>query len=542
MIDINESVMQFLLAFVVVGPLIGAAAALLPAPPGLKGKSPEQAVLRHGVTVTGAVLIAAIALALGFDHDQPSKMQASTDISWIPALDVRIHLGIDGISLPLLVLTALLTFLCALYSYFKLPAGPSPKAFVSLLLVLESGTLATFAVLDLLLFFLAFEMVLIPMYFLIARWGGEQRTQAAWKFILYTLLGSVVMLLGLLLIGIRAGTFDMVALATDNRPELTTSVQVIAVLAIGIGLAVKTPMWPLHSWLPDAHTAAPTVGSVLLAGVLLKMGTYGFVRILLPIAPDGFRIFAPYLAAFAVVGIIYGSLACLALAKQGAKGDLKRLIAYSSVGHMGFVLLGIATMTPTGVNGALFANIAHGLITGLLFFLVGALKDRTGTTDLDSLSLPSPDYRPSTSGSAAPNQSQTGAALYGKAPRLGGLLAFGAVASLGLPGLAGFWGEMLALFGAFEPADDLNRPAFLTFMTIAAFGTLLTAAYMLIVVRRVCMGAAPQEGSRLADVQTYEFAAWTPLVALTVLAGLWPAALLGLTDPAVQQLLAGGTR
>ncbi|MDX3516325.1 NADH-quinone oxidoreductase subunit M [Streptomyces scabiei] len=545
MIDINESVMQVLLALIVVGPLLGAAAALLPAPPGLKGKSPEQAVLRHGVTVTGVVLIAAIVLALGFDHDQPSKMQASTDISWIPALDVRLHLGIDGISLPLLVLTALLTFLCALYSCFKLPTGPSPKAFVALVLVLESGTLATFAVLDLLLFFLAFETVLIPMYFLIARWGGEQRTQAAWKFILYTLLGSVVMLLGLLLIGIRAGTFDMVALATDSYPELTTSVQVIAALSIGIGLAVKTPMWPLHSWLPDAHTAAPTVGSVLLAGVLLKMGTYGFVRILLPITPDGFRTFAPYLAAFAVVGIIYGSLACLALARPGAKGDLKRLIAYSSVGHMGFVLLGIATMTPTGVNGALFANIAHGLITGLLFFLVGALKDRTGTTDLDTLALPSPGHRPSTSGSAARNQVQTGAALYGRAPRLGGLLAFAAVASLGLPGLAGFWGEMLALFGAFEPAEGLSRPAFLTFMTIAAFGTLLTAAYLLIVVRRVCMGAAPeqpQEGMRLADVQPYEFAAWTPLVALTVLAGLWPAALLGLTDPAVQQLLAGGTR
>ncbi|MER6417579.1 NADH-quinone oxidoreductase subunit M [Streptomyces sp. NPDC001137] len=524
MIDINESVMQFLLAFVVVGPLLGAVAALLPAPPGLKGKSPEQAVLRHGVTVTGVVLIAAVVLALGFDHDHPSKMQATTDISWIPALDVRIHLGIDGISLPLLVLTALLTFLCALYTYFKMPAGPTPKAFVALLLVLESGTLASFAVLDLLLFFLAFEMVLIPMYFLIARWGGEGRTQAAWRFILYTLLGSVVMLLGLLLIGIKAGTFDMVALATDNGRSLTASVQVIAVLAIGIGLAVKTPMWPLHSWLPDAHTAAPTVGSVLLAGVLLKMGTYGFVRILLPIAPDGFHTFAPYLAAFAVVGIIYGSLACLALAKQGAKGDLKRLIAYSSVGHMGFVLLGISTMTPTGVNGALFANIAHGLITGLLFFLVGALKDRTGTTDLDTLA------------------EETGAALYGKAPRLGGLLAFGAVASLGLPGLAGFWGEMLALFGAFKPAGDLSRPAFLTFMAIAAFGTLLTAAYMLVVVRRVCMGAVPQEAPQLADVHTYEFAAWIPLVALTVAAGLWPKALLGLTDPAVQQLLSGGTR
>ncbi|MFF5451134.1 NuoM family protein [Streptomyces sp. NPDC012950] len=517
--------MQFLLAVIVAGPLLGAAAALLPAPPGLKGKSPDQAVLRHGVTVTGVILLVAIALALGFDHDHPSRMQATTDISWIRALDVRIHLGVDGISLPLLVLTALLSFLCALHSYFKTPSGPSPKAFVALLLVLESGTLATFAVLDLVLFFLAFETVLIPMYFLIARWGGEDRRAAAWKFVLYTLLGSVVMLLGLLLIGVKAGTFDMVALATDNGRGLTTSVQVIAVLAIGIGLAVKTPMWPLHSWLPDAHTAAPTVGSVLLAGVLLKMGTYGFVRIVLSIAPDGMRTFAPYLAAFAVAGIVYGSLVCLALARPGAKGDLKRLIAYSSVGHMGFVLLGIATMTPTGVNGALFANVAHGLVTGLLFFLVGAVKDRYGTADLDTLA------------------GATGAALYGRAPRLGALLAFAAVASLGLPGLAGFWGEMLALFGAFDPAEGLSRPAFLAFTAIGAFGTLLTAAYLLIVVRRVCMGGPRPAGETpIADVQGYEFAAWTPLVALTVLAGLWPAVLLGLTDPAVQKLLAGGTQ
>ncbi|MFE5791992.1 NuoM family protein [Streptomyces sp. NPDC056503] len=525
MIDISESVMQFLLAFTVVAPLLGAAAALLPAPPGLKGKSPDQAVLRHGVTVTGAILLAAVVLALGFDHDHPSRMQATTDISWIKALDVRIHLGVDGISLPLLVLTALLTFLCALYSYFKPPTGPSPKAFVALLLVLEAGTLATFAVLDLVLFFLAFEMVLVPMYFLIARWGGEGRRAAAGKFILYTLLGSVVMLLGLLLVGIKGGTFDMVALATDNGRGLTTSVQVTAVLAIGVGLAVKTPMWPLHSWLPDAHTAAPTVGSVLLAGVLLKMGTYGFVRIALPIAPEGMHTLAPYLAAFAAAGIVYGSLACLALARPGAKGDLKRLIAYSSVGHMGFVLLGIATLTPTGVNGALFANIAHGLITGLLFFLVGALKDRYGTADLDTLA------------------GATGAALYGRAPRLGALLAFAAVASLGLPGLAGFWGEMLALFAAFEPAEGLSRPAYLVFMALGGLGTLLTAAYLLIVVRRVCMGGPrPADEPELADVQAYELAAWTPLVALTVLAGLWPAALLGLTDPAVQQLLAGGTQ
>lgn len=563
MIDISPSVMQVLLALAVVGPLVGAVAALLPAPPGLKGRDPDQAVLRHGVTVTGAILLVTLVLAAGFDRDHASTMQATTDIGWIPALDVRIHLGIDGISLPLVVLTALLTFLCALYSYFKMPAGPSPKAFVALILLLESGTLATFAVLDLLLFFLAFEMVLIPMYFLIARWGGEGKQAAASKFVLYTVLGSVVMLLGLLLVGLSGGTFDMVALATDNGRGLSTSVQVIAVLAIGIGLAVKTPMWPLHSWLPDAHTAAPTVGSVLLAGVMLKMGTYGFVRVLLPVAPEGMHTFAPYLGALAVAGIVYGSLACLALARPGAKGDLKRLIAYSSVGHMGFVLLGIASMTPTGVNGALFANIAHGLITGLLFFLVGAVKDRHGTADLDTLA------------------GATGAALYGRAPRLGALLAFAAVASLGLPGLAGFWGEMLTLFGAFDPAGGLSRPAFWTFTAIGAFGTLLTAAYMLVVVRRVCMGEPPARPSggtglgtthqepaapvgtkaptgttatavatltadeaattaEIADVRPYEFAAWTPLVALTVLAGLWPAVLLGLTDPAVQKLLAGG--
>lgn len=571
---LNENALQLLLLAVIALPLIGAVAALLPAPPGLRGSSPEQAVLRHGVTVTGVVLLATTALAVGFDHDRPGTMQAESDISWIPALGIRLHFGIDGISLPLLVLTALLTFLCALYSYFVPPpeGAPSAKGLVALLLVLETGVMATFTALDLVVFFLAFEMVLIPMYFLIARWGGAERAAAAWKFVLYTLLGSLVMLLGLLLIGLQGGTFDMVTLATDNGASLSRSTQLVAVLAIGVGLAVKTPMWPLHSWLPDAHTAAPTVGSVLLAGVLLKMGTYGLVRIVLPIAPEGAHHFAPYLGAFAVVGILYGSLACLALVRSGSGGDLKRLIAYSSVGHMGFVLLGIATLTRTGVNGALFANIAHGLITGLLFFLVGGLKERTGSTDLDRISA------------------ANGAALYGRAPRLGALLAFAAVASLGLPGLAGFWGEMLALLGAYHPADGLSRPTYLAFMALAAFGTLLTAAYLLLMVRRVCMGdpedapappapavappvtaastgpasplatttpSTPTPGAPapageaaattpgvtvLRDVRPHEWAAWTPLVVLTLLAGLWPALLLHLTDPAVQHLLPGASR
>ncbi|MFD7734252.1 NuoM family protein [Kitasatospora phosalacinea] len=497
-------------------PLLGAA--LMLAPVG------DRQALRLGTAVTGGTLLLSVVLAAGFDHDDPGRMQAVTDVSWIPALDVRLHLGVDGISLPLLVLTALLTFLCAVYSVKKLPAGPGGRAFTGLLLLLQTGMLATFAVLDLVLFFLAFEIVLIPMYFLIARWGSGQKVAAANRFILYTLLGSAVMLLGFLLIGLQAGTFDMVALADAHGSGLSHSTQLIAALAILVGLAVKAPAWPLHSWLPDAHTAAPTAGSVLLAGVMLKMGTYGLVRVLLPIVPDGTATFAPYLGAFAAVGIVYGSLACLALARKGAKGDLKRLIAYSSVGHMGFVLLGIASLTPTGLNGALFANVAHGLITGLLFFVVGAVKDRYGTADLDTLA------------------GATGAALYGRAPRIGALLAFAAVASLGLPGLAGFWGELLAMYGAFDPAAGLSRPAFVTYMALAGLGTLLTAAYLLIVVKRVCMGDPEQPApvADLPDLKGYEAASWTPLAALTLLAGLWPALLLGLSDPAVKHLLGGG--
>ncbi|WP_457028959.1 complex I subunit 4 family protein [Kitasatospora sp. P5_F3] len=507
--------MNVLLIALLALPLLGAALTLAPLG--------ERAALRLGVGVTGAVLAGTIALAAWFDHSTPGRMQAVTDASWIPAIGVRFHLGVDGISLPLLVLTALLTFLCAVYSTRKLPAGPGARAFTGLVLLLEVGMLATFVVLDLVLFFLAFEIVLIPMYFLIARWGSGAKVPAANRFILYTLLGSAVMLLGFLLIGSQAGTFDLTELATAHGSGLTHTTQVTAALAIMLGLAVKAPAFPLHSWLPDAHTAAPTVGSVLLAGVLLKMGTYGLVRVLLPVVPDGTATLAPYLGALAAVGIVYGSLACLALARPGAKGDLKRLIAYSSVGHMGFVLLGIASLTPIGVNGALFANIGHGLITGLLFFLVGAVKDRYGTADLDTLA------------------GATGAALYGRAPRIGGLLAFAAVASLGLPGLAGFWGELLAMYGAFDPAAGLSRPAFLTYLVLAGLGTLLTAGYLLVVVKRVCMGDPKQPGlSDVPDLQAYEAVSWTPLAALTVVAGLWPALLLGLSDPAVKHLLGGG--
>jgi NADH-quinone oxidoreductase subunit M len=531
--------MSALLVLAIFAPL-GGLALVLVAPAGLARAT--------GVVTTAVSLVAAVAVAAGFDYGDASRIQAETDVRWASALDLRLHLGVDGISLPLVVLTALLTFLCALYSTRVMPAlaprgsatgdgygetasaadadaEPSrsaDRAFIALLLLLGAGMLGTFAALDLILFFVFFETVLVPMYFLIAYWGSDGRARAAFKFILYTLLGSAVMLLGLLLIYAKTGTLDMVELAGARGAGMSHDVQVLAFLALLIGFGVKAPMWPLHTWLPDAHTAAPTVGSVLLAGVLLKMGTYGLVRIAVPILPEGARELAPYLGAFAVVGIVYGALACL------AQRDLKRLIAYSSVGHMGFVLLGIATLTAVGINGALFANVAHGLITGLLFFLAGAIKDRHHTSVFAEL----------------------GAGLYERLPRLGGVLAFAAVASLGLPGLAGFWGEVLTLLGAFDPADALRRPYFLALMAVGGLGTLLTAIYMLVMVRRVAMGvseprwrpdpAGVGRAGLLVDVRAIEWAAWAPLIVLTLVAGLWPKILLGVTDPAVRILLGAG--
>jgi NADH-quinone oxidoreductase subunit M len=312
------------------------------------------------------------------------------------------------------------------------------------------------------------------------------------------------MLLGFLLIWAETGTTDIVALASLAGDGMGSSTQLLAVLLVGVGLAVKTPMWPLHSWLPDAHTAAPTVGSVLLAGVLLKMGTYGMVRVALPVLPEGARSVAPYLGALAVAGILYGAWASY------AQTDLKRLIAFSSVGHMGFVLLGIATLTPLGVNAALFGNIAHGLITGLLFFVVGGIKERYHTSELSRLPR----------------------GLYATAPRLGFVLGFAAVASLGLPGLAGFWGEFLALVASYRPAVP-EQTFFRVLMVLAALGTVLTAAYFLRVLRQV--GQGEPTGPPVHDVTRLEWASWAPLAALVLVFGLFPGALLTLTGPAVTE-------
>jgi NADH-quinone oxidoreductase subunit M len=500
-------------------PLIGAVLTLF-SPAGSPPAVTRLARL-HGLFFSGVTLVLALVAAAAFDYGRRGP-QLGVDHAWAASIGLRFHLGVDGISLPLVVLTAALTFLCMVYTARALPPGDegagSARALIGLILLLEVGLLGTFVSLDLVLFFVFFEVVLIPMYFVIAYWGGspgarERARAAAIKFILYTLLGSGFLLVGILLIGVKAHTLDITALATRHGAGLSHGTQLAVFALVGIGFAVKTPMWPLHTWLPDAHTEAPTVGSVLLAGVLLKMGTYGFVRIAVPAAPEGARTLAPWLGLLAVIGIIYGALACL------GQRDLKRMIAYSSIGHMGFVLLGIATLTPVGLNAALFGNVAHGLITGLLFFLAGAVKERYGTGDLDTL----------------------GGGLLAKAPYLGSILTFASVASLGLPGLAGFWGEMLALLGAYRPGVGLPRATFVTFMAVGGLGAVLTAAYFLRMLSRLTHGPVAERWvrTRFADVRSYELLAWTPLITATLFIGLWPKTLLTLTDGAVRVLLGG---
>ncbi|MPZ89184.1 MAG: NADH-quinone oxidoreductase subunit M, partial [Nitriliruptorales bacterium] len=391
--------------------------------------------------------------------------------------------------------------------------------FLALMLMLQTGMAGTFIAFDLILFFIFWELVLVPMYFLIGVWGGPRREYAAIKFFLYTLFGSVFMLVAFLAIYFRSGadTFDIQALTQIAQTgAFGGGFGTLAFLAIGLSFAIKAPLWPFHTWLPDAHTEAPTIGSVLLAGILLKMGTYGFVRIALPVLPEGAVTFAPVLAVLAVIAILYGALCCL------AQTDLKRLIAFSSVGHMGFVMLGIATLTPIGINAAIFGMVAHGIITGMLFFLAGSVKERYHTREI----------------------AEMGGGLNQTMPRMGGLVMFVAIASLGLPGLAGFWGEVLALLAAFNPAPVLVEGGYLalyrTLMVLGTFGTLLTAGYFLYMIQRVNQGVSPERWrtANLTDVTPLEWGAWLPLLILIPVLGVLPFLVLGITNESVTTLLA----
>jgi len=515
------------LSLIVFLPIAGALVILL-AP-----KKNLTAIKSFGLMFTALPVLLAAVMIARFDYGHASTFQFGTNLSWITSINARYHIGIDGISFPLLVLSTVLTLLAVIYTFNHWPEPYNPKAFMALILVLGTAMNGTFVALDLVLFFVFFELVLLPMYFMIGIWGdktmmkvpgfkieAETRLYAAIKFFVFTLFGSAFMLLGFLALYYRSGdflasgarTFDIPTLIDLGSQGLFTGTFAFLVFgALFLGFAVKVPMWPLHTWLPDAHTAAPTVGSVLLAGILLKLGSYGFIRISLPILPQEAHRWAPAIAILAVIGIIYGALACL------AQTDMKRLIAFSSVGHMGFVMLGISTLTVVGINAAVIGMVAHGLITGLLFFVAGSMAHRYHTREMAKL---------------GGNQTLM--------PKMGAILSFTAIASLGLPGLAGFWGEFMSLVGSYNPAFGLDLGVFRTAMVFGAIGTVLTAGYMLWMLQRVNLGvpSAEWDSHALIDTDVYELTAWVPLMVLIVAVGVFPKLVFGATNGAVVALVA----
>jgi NADH-quinone oxidoreductase subunit M len=480
-------------------------------------RAQEQALKAAALLTTLATLGVGIALLARFDFDGGGGLQYDVNKSWIDVINSRYHMGIDGIALPLLLLTMLITVMCVIYSWDHFPEPRNPKAFLALILLLETGMNGTFCAQDLILFFIFFELVLLPMFFMIGVWGGPNREYASIKFFLFTLFGSALMLLGFLALFFLSDpqTFDIPRLAELGGEGLSSSTQNLIFAGLFLGFAIKVPMFPFHTWLPDAHTEAPTVGSVLLAAILLKLGTYGFVRIALPILPEAARDWAPWIGLLAVIGIIYGALCCL------AQRDMKRLIAFSSVSHMGFVMLGIATLTNFGINAAIFGMVAHGLITGMLFFLAGSVQERYETREISRLG-----------------------GMLVQIPRLAWILGFCVMASLGLPGLAGFWGEFPAMLSAYDPAAGISEITFRVYMVVAAVGTVLAAGYLLWMFQRVAFGTvkADFQNAHVHDVHAPEWIAWVPLLLLIAALGIYPNLIFRITDGAVTGLADGVAR
>ena len=483
-------------------------------------KANEQLIKKVALYTSIATVAVGVLTLFRFDFGNAGTMQFVDEKTWIPLIKSSYYIGLDGISLPLYFLSMVITLLVVIYSLDHIPSPGNPKAFFSLMLVLQTGMAGTFIAQDLILFFVFFELVLLPMYFMIGVWGGDNRQYASLKFFLYTMFGSALMLVAFLALFFKTGAESFaIPYLVENGGALAKNVQVWIFAGMFIGFAVKVPMFPFHTWLPDAHTQAPTQGSVILAAILLKLGTYGFVRIAIPVLPDAAIAWAPYIGGLAVIGIIYGSLGCL------AQTDMKRLIAFSSVAHMGFVMLGISTLTTFGVSAAMFGMVAHGLITGMLFFVAGSVKERYHTLEIARLG-----------------------GLLKQMPRMGWILGLVSMASLGLPGLAGFWGEFPAILSAYSPAAGLNETVFRVYMVIAALGTVLAAAYLLWLYQRVAFGEPKAEFAgdghghddhAFHDVNKFEWFAWTPLLIAIVVFGVVPNLLFKVLDPAVQVVLTG---
>ncbi len=486
-------------------------------------KANDQLIKMVALLTSIATLAVGVFTLFKFNFDQAGSMQFVAENKWIPLIKSSYFIGVDGISLPMYVLSMVITLLVVIYSLNHIPSPGNPKAFFILMLVLQTGMAGTFIAQDLILFFVFFELVLLPMYFMIGVWGGENRQYASLKFFLYTMFGSALMLVAFLALFFKTGAESFaIPYLVENGGAIARNVQIWIFAGMFIGFAVKVPMFPFHTWLPDAHTQAPTQGSVILAAILLKLGTYGFIRIAIPILPEAAKAWAPYIGGLAVIGIIYGALGCL------AQTDMKRLIAFSSVAHMGYVMLGVSTLTDFGMSAAMFGMVAHGLITGMLFFLAGSIKERYHTLEIKRLG-----------------------GLLTQMPRMGWILGMASMASLGLPGLAGFWGEFPAILSAYNPADGLNVTVFRVYMVIAALGTVLAAAYLLWLFQRVAFGEPKAEfaggahgtddhgHSEFEDVNKFEWIAWTPLLIAIVVFGVVPNLLFSMIDPAVHGILAG---
>jgi NADH-quinone oxidoreductase subunit M len=461
-------------------------------------------VLRGGaLLVTVATFAVSVPLYLRFDGDNPD-FQFEELLRWMPNLGVGYHVGIDGISLLLVLLTTLLMPVALASAWHAIE--DRTKEFVIAMLMLETGMLGVFVALDLFLFFVFWEAMLIPMYFIIGVWGGANRVYAAIKFVLYTMVGSALMLVAILGLYYQHGaatgtyTFDLPTLARYVlAPGLA---QNLMFLAFALAFAIKVPLFPFHTWLPDAHVEAPTAGSVILAGVLLKMGTYGFLRFCLPLFPDASLAFGPLVFALAVIGIVYGAWV------STVQPDLKKLVAYSSVSHLGFVMLGLFTLNQQGLVGGVLQMVNHGLSTGALFLMVGMIYERRHTRLISEFG-----------------------GLWSVMPVFSALFLLVCLSSLGLPGLNGFVGEFLILVGAFQVNPWLAAAA--------TTGIIFAAVYLLWMYQRVAFGEIRQDANRhLRDLDLREWALLAPVLILIVWIGVYPKTFTAKTEATVQALIA----
>ncbi len=430
--------------------------------------------------------LASICLVYHYDYSTWT-MQFIERHQWFPAVNISYFMGADGLSVPMLFLTGMITFIAIIASF---GIKDRVKEYFAWFLLLEVGMMGVFSALDFFLFYIFWEIMLVPMYFLIGVWGGPRREYAAIKFFLYTLFGSVFMLIGILALYFTTGTLDFMELIAKNSMYAHTF-QLWVFAAFFIGFAIKVPVWPFHTWLPDAHVQAPTAVSVILAAILLKMGTYGLLRISYPMFPEAAKFFAVPIAILGMIGIVYGALVSM------AQKDLKKLVAYSSVSHMGFCMLGMAAMTTQGITGCLFQMFSHGVITGALFLLVGVLYDRAHTREIAAFG-----------------------GLGAKLPVYTGIFVLFGMASLGLPSMSGFVSEFLVFVGSFQ-SDYIP----LWIIIVSVFGVLFAAVYILRMIQKVFLGQFNTRWEGLTEINFREIFTVTPLAIFTILVGVYPTSL-----------------